>query len=113
MLLMSKSTVYSQIISPTENYKCFTYEECRVMFKDIKRANIGDSIIQNQELQIINYKTILSNSNEQISLLNGQVTNKQKELNTANLKLKISKRLTTFGIPISLGLGFIVGIIIK
>jgi len=62
--------------------------------QDLKRVNLLDSIIINQELQIINFKSVLSNNKEQILLFTNRNTKISKELDKTYLKLKLSKKLT-------------------
>ena len=112
MLLMSSSIVYSQT-TLTDSLKCFSYSQAKQIMKDLKRGEICDSISQNQELQIINFKSILSKSNEQINLLQTNNDELNKSLLNANRRLKMSVSLTKYGIPIGIGAGFIVGILIR
>lgn len=111
-LLTTKSTVYSQNISQ-DSLKCFTYSQAKIIFKDLKRGEICDSISQLQALQLINFKDIVGNKEEEISLLNSKISDQKKSLNTSNLKLKVSKKISKFGIPSALIGGFILGIYIN
>lgn len=112
IVLMTKSTVFSQTISQ-DSVKCFSYEQCRKIAKDLKRGEICDSISQNQELQLLNYQELFGNKNEEISLLNGKIDDQEKSLNVANLKLKVTKNVAKFGIPGAIIGGFFVGYFIK
>ncbi len=92
---------------------CFSKEQAAKILKDIKRGQLCDSIVQSQELQIINFKTIIKNDNEQISLLTIDKLKKEKELKRAYLKLKISNNLVKFGIPVGIIGGFFLHSAIK
>ncbi len=77
--------------------------------KDLKRLDLCDSISQNQALQILNYKSVVIKDFEIIALNNSIIKNQNQEINKLNLKLKISKRLTFFGVPTAIIGGFLVG----
>ena len=92
---------------------CFSKVEAIRLFKDLKKLDVFDSIISNQSLQIYNFKEIVINDKQQILLHTNMIARKQKELNVTNLKLKISRKLSVIGIPVSVGLGLVVGILIS
>jgi hypothetical protein len=79
------------------------------MFADIKKGQLCDSISQNQELQIINFKQIVINDKEQISLLNDDNAKVRESLEKTKKVLAISKKVSFYGIPAALIVGFIVG----
>lgn len=113
MVIMSlKLTAFTQNFS-RDSVKCFSYEQARQIAKAIKKGEICDSISQIQGLQILNFKQIVDNNNRQIEIKDSQILTKNQELNTANLKLKVSKNLTKFGIPTALLGGFFVGFLLK
>ena len=109
---MFKLTVFTQNIS-SDSVKCFSYEQCRKIAADLKKGEICDSISQNQELQILNFKEILRKDEEVILLNNEKIGRQEKELNTLNLKFKISKMTTKIGIPTAIIGGFFIGYLIK
>lgn len=81
--------------------------------KDIKRGEICDSIRINMSLQITNFKEVVRKDNDIIKLHENRIATLNEDLGKANKKLKISKKLTTFGIPIALGGGFLIGVLLK
>ena len=111
-ILTIKSTAFTQNFS-NDSIKCFTYDQVRKITKSIKQGQLCDSISHNQELQIINFKE-LSIKNDSIILENNKrLLEVTKTLNTTKLKLKISKRLTFLGVPIALGGGLLLGVILS
>ena len=112
MLLLSSLTVCSQTTSQ-DSLKCFTYEQARTIFKDLKKGQLCDSIRGIQSLQIVNFREIVTNNKESITLLTESNENISKKLNVANTKLKVQRRLTMFGVPVALGVGFVVGILLR
>ena len=112
--LTMTSTLYSQpILTDDKKEKCFTYEQAKQIFIDLKKGELCDSISQNQALQIINFKEVVKKDLELDALNKKFIADQGKEINTANLKLKISKRLTFVGVPVALVGGFIFGVLIK
>lgn len=80
--------------------------------KDLNRLDYSDSIIQNQELQIINFKQ-LSILNDNITLeTNLRLISVSKDLKKSNFKLNLSIKLFKISVPISIGTGFILGYLI-
>jgi|TARA_Y100000310_G_scaffold167497_1_gene167268 hypothetical protein len=80
--------------------------------QDLKRVDLLDSIITNQNRQINNYKSVLSNNNKQILLYANRNSKLGKDLIKTRLKLKISKRLTFLGVPIAFGGGILTAILL-
>jgi len=72
-----------------------------------------DSLINNYSLQIINFKEVISKQEAQHILSTKEVDRLSKELNTTKLKLKVSKKLSTIGIPAAVIIGIFTGILIK
>ena len=110
-ILLISLTVSSQT-SSNDSIKCFTYSQVRKITKEIKKGQLCDSISQLQELQIINFKDVLKKDNLIIKENNERLLEVTKELNATKTKLRISTRLTFFGVPIALGGGFLLGIIL-
>ena len=110
-ILLTSSIAFTQNFS-NDSIKCFTYKQVRKITKSIKQGQLCDSISQTQQLQIINFKE-LSIKNDSIILENNKrLLEVKKTLSNTALKLKISKRLTFFGVPIALGGGLLLGIIL-
>jgi len=74
---------------------------------------ICDSIRSNQALQINHFKNVLKNDQQQILLHTSRISKLDKELQKTTLKLKISKKLTFFGVPIAFGAGIITVLILR
>ena len=110
--ILLRLTVFSQT-SSNDSIKCFTYEQTRKITASIKKGVVCDSIAQNQSLQILNFKSIVRTSNEQLSLISTKLSDTERTLDKTMLKLKISKKLTTYGIPSALLGGFLIGILLK
>ncbi len=72
-----------------------------------------DSLNQNLQLQILNFKEVVRNDRELKLMLNNKVSVLEKDLNITRTKLKISKRLTMFGVPIALGGGFLIAVLLR
>lgn len=92
---------------------CFSKEEASKIMKTIKKVDVQDSIIINQKLQIINFKEIVKNDSEQKSVLENQLLDKDKQLNKAVLRLKISTTINKFGLPSVFICGLLIGIILN
>lgn len=112
VILTIKSTAFSQSFS-TDSLKCFTYSQVREITAEIQKAQLCDSIIQTQQLQIINFKDVLKVNDNIIAENNKRLLEVTKELNRTNLKLKISKKLTFIGVPVAISGGFILGLLIS
>tara|TARA_R110002126_G_scaffold57459_1_gene152224 strand:- start:122 stop:466 length:345 start_codon:yes stop_codon:yes gene_type:complete len=112
VILSLKLTVFTQTIS-NDSLKCFTIKQSKQIIKDLKKGQVCDSITHIQALQLFNFKTILRNKGEEVGIKNKQILSKTKEVNTLNLKLKVSKSLTKYGIPAAFFGGFLVGILVK
>ena len=91
---------------------CLSVEEARIIFKDLQLFEVCDSIRSNQSLQIIHYKSVVANDNQQILLISSRLDKKEKELSKAIKMLQISKKLTFFGVPIAFGGGLILGLLL-
>jgi len=104
-----KLTVFTQTIS-RDSLKCFTYSEAKTIIIDLKKGVICDSISQIQGLQIVNFKEIITNKDEEIFIKNSQISDKEKNIKALNLKLKVYKKVSKFGIPTALIGGFFLGI---
>lgn len=104
--------VYCQDTQIQEDSVCLSAEDARIIFKDLQLFEFCDSIRLNQSLQIKHYKGVLK-TDEQIMIKNEErLSELKKTLSRTELKLKISKRLTSFGIPVSFGAGIIASILI-
>jgi hypothetical protein len=112
VIILTSWTASSQTSSERDSLKCFTYEQAREIAKAIKHGEICDSIAQNQELQIINFREIVGKDQEQINLMKGQEKKIQDELDKTKLRLKINKKITSYGIPGAAAVGILVGFLI-
>lgn len=112
LLLISYSSV-CQTTQIKEDSVCLTAEDARIIFKDLQLFEICDSIRSNQALQINHFKNVLKNDQQQILLHTSRISKLDKELQKTTLKLKISKKLTFFGVPIAFGAGIITVLILR
>ena len=110
--ILLRLTAFSQT-SSNDSIKCFTYEQTRKITASIKKGAVCDSIAQNQALQILNFKSIVRTSNEQMSLVSTKLSDTERTLDKTMLKLKISKKLTTYGIPSALLGGLFIGYVLR
>jgi len=111
MLQMSSLILCSQTTS-TDSLS-FSKEQAVKIMQDLKRLDLCDSINQNQELQIINFKEVLK-VNDKIILENKErLAEVTKTLNNTKFKLKISKRLSTIGIPVAICGGAAIVLLLK
>ena len=106
---------YSSVCQTTQRQDsvCLSVEEARIIFKDLQLFEVCDSIRSNQSLQIIHYKSVVANDNQQILLYTNRLDKKEKELSKALKMLQISKKLTFIGVPVAITGGFILGLIIN
>ena len=111
MLVLTNLTVYSQTTS--RDSLCFSKEQAVKILQDIKRGEFCDSIRSIQSLEIVNFRTIVVNNKESIGLLTESNKSLSSDLDKTRLKLKLSTKLTTFGIPSALVAGFLVGILLR
>ena len=81
--------------------------------KDLKRGIVLDSIVQDQQLQIINFKDVLLKDSQIIKEKDKKLLNVSKQLKISNLKLQVSRKLSFIGIPTAIISGFILGFIIS
>lgn len=100
-------TVFSQT-SSQDSIKCFTYEQARKIAAKIQKGEICDSIAQNQQLQILNFREIDEKHRQEIELHKGRVSDHLKTIKKQSIQLKISKRLTFVGVPVAFVLGYLV-----
>ena len=101
------SIVCSQHIS-TDSL-CFSKEEAAVIMKDLNKVPLQDSIIQNQALQILNYKAVDKNHIKEVNLVKSQLEKEQKENTLLHKKIKVSGFIVKFGLPTALIGGFLIG----
>lgn len=113
MLIISSLTVCSQNFLVKGDSATFHLNEVKTLLKAAKQGEICDSISKNQHLQIINFKEVLSNKNKEIKLHKERISEVSKELKSTQLKLKISKKLSFYGIPIAFGGGVLLLTILK
>lgn len=108
--LTCKSIVFSQNFS-NDSLKCFTYSQVRKITAEIKKAEVCDSIIQTQQLQIINYKNLYDNISHTYKLCEEFNFELKKENKRIKLKLSVFNFKVVF--PIGLGTGIILGYVIS
>ena len=112
LLLQTNFKAHCQTTPIQEDSVCLSAEDARVIFKDLQLFQLCDSIRSNQSLQIKHFKEVLKTNDNIILETNKRLSEVTKERNTSNLKLKISTRITMFGVPIALGGGLLIGILI-
>ena len=113
MLITSSLTVCSQNFLVKGDSAIFHVNEVKTLLKAAKQGEICDSISKNQQLQIINFKEVLSNKDREITLHKERLSEVNKDLKTTQLKLKVSKRLSLYGIPIAFSGGLLLFTILK
>lgn len=111
IILSLNSIAFSQTIL-NDSLTCFNKDQLIKIVKDLKKVDIQDSIIQTQGLQIINFKDVLKVDKQIIQQKDERLLELTKSLKATNLKLKISKRLTFYGVPIAFGTGIITSLIL-
>mgnify|MGYP003653457246 CR=1 FL=1 len=92
---------------------CYTTSQDKRCLECLINTVKKDSLNQNLQLQILNFKEVVSNDRELKLMLNNKVSVLEKDLNITRTKLKISKRLTMFGVPIALGGGFLIAVLLR
>jgi len=91
---------------------CFSKDQAKKILKDLKRLDFCDSITINQERQIINFKAVLHTDSTIIAENNKRLLEVTKTLNKANLKVKVLKKISFFGVPIAFGGGIIAALVL-
>jgi len=81
--------------------------------KDLKKGYICDSINNIMSLQIIEFRIIIINNNEIITISNEKNEELKKSLNYTNKKLKIMSKISKLGIPTAIVAGVIIGIAVN
>ena len=109
MVILSLNSIAFSQTSLNDSLTCFNKTELTKIAKTISKVTYQDSIIQNQQLQIINYKSIDANLNQQIKLKTEIITKTEKQLIISNKKLKVAGVLIKFGLPGAFLGGFIIG----
>jgi len=92
---------------------CFSQEQAKKIMKDLKLLDICDSITQNQQLQISNFKDVLEKDSILLQLKDERMRELQKTLSINEKKLKVSVALNKWGIPISFGAGAVLILLLK
>jgi len=110
-LLSFSSIAVSQHIS-TDSI-CFSQDQAKKIMKDLKRLDYCDSITQNQQLQISNFKDVINKDSILLQLKDERMAELQKSLSINEKKLKLSVALNKFGIPISFGVGAVLILLLK
>jgi len=112
IIILSLNSIASSQIILNDSLTCFNKDQLVKIVKDLKKVEVQDSIIQTQELQIFNFKEVLKVDIQIIAKKDERLSELTKSLNKTQLKLKISKRLTFYGVPIAITTGFLIGIVI-
>ena len=107
VILLINLTAFTQ--TSLDSLKCFTIPQAKEIAKELKKGILCDSIIQNQELQILNFKEVLKVNDNIILQNNKRLLQVTKERNKANKKLNSLLQFTKFGIPVAIGGGFFIG----
>lgn len=81
---------------------CYTDKQDKNCLECLINKPKKDSIIQIQALQIINFKDVVRNDNEQKSLLINQAEDLKKSLNIANKKVDFWRKLSKYGLPVGI-----------
>lgn len=102
--LISLESICQTTLIP-EDSVCLTAEDARVIFKDLQLFQYCDSIRTEQAAQISIIKRVLKTNDNIIAENNKRLSEVIKERNTANKKLKISTKLSIYGIPVAFGAG--------
>ena len=110
VLQLSSLTVCSQRTS-TDSI-CFSVTQAKTIMKDLKRLDYCDSITFNQQTQIMNFKDIIDLDNRIITEDRKMQLELTKTINKANIKIKVLKRISIYGIPIGFGAGIITAILL-
>lgn len=104
----TQETVYGQfLIQDNDSCICYTTNQDKRALECLKTSISKDSLLQNQKLQILNYKSAVATDKEIISLNNAMIDDQKKSIKSLNLKLKVSKKLTIIGVPTAIVAGFI------
>jgi hypothetical protein len=90
-----------------EDSVCLTAEDARVIFKDLQLFQLCDSIRENQAMQIVHFKNAYKADQQQILLHMNRLSEMDKKLLKTQKKLQISRKLSTFGMPIAFGAGIL------
>lgn len=107
ILIVTIGTVSGQLlIHPNCKAIHYTDEQDMRCLECLLNFSERDSLLQRLFVNDMECDSIIGWSNEQKSIVTIQLSKKTKQLNRANLKLKISGNLVKFGIPGGVILGF-------
>lgn len=113
LMTLPEIVLGSTITLNNDSCICYTTSQDKRCLECLINTVKKDSLNQNLQLQILNFKEVVRNDRELKLMLNNKVSVLEKDLNITRTKLKISKRLTMFGVPIALGGGFLIAVLLR
>jgi len=116
VLLFGSLTVGITILSgqslTQDSCICYTETQDKRANECLYNKPKRDLLLKNALTQISTLDSLSQVDNQIISEKDKRLTELTKSLKTTNLKLKISKRLTFYGVPISFGVGIITSVLL-
>ena len=113
LMTLPEIVLGSTITLNNDSCICYTTSQDKRCLECLINTVKKDSLNQNLQLQILNFKEVVRNDRELKLMLNNKVSVLEKDLILTRTKLKISKRLTMFGVPIALGGGFLIAVLLR
>ena len=114
LLFGSTGIVYGQSLTlDNDSCICYTDNQDKRALECLINKSERDSLLQNQALQILNYKSVLDKDSKIITLNNEMIKKQKNTIKMIAIKLKISKTMTLVGAPIALLGGIFIGMNLK
>lgn len=114
MLIVSTGTAYAQSLIPPDCKGIFyTDDQDKRCLECLLNFSERDSLTLRLLINDMECDSIVGYSNEQKSIMAGQLKGKKKQLNRANLKLSVLRPLVRYGIPVSVLAGILIGMSLK
>lgn len=112
MLIGEKETAYGQSSIP-DSCICYTENQDKRCLECLINQPKKNQLIKNKELEIEQLEIEISEYKKQKLINEERVKELGENLSKTKKRLNFSLKLNKFGIPIALGSGFIVGMILK
>jgi len=113
MLIVQDVTAFAQFSIHPDSCICYTDDQDKRCLECLINSSKKDSLLQNQKLQILNFKKVVLNSEEQKIILNNLILDKDKEIVRSNRRAKLLGMVVKIGMPGAALGGLLVGLSIK
>jgi len=96
----------------TEDSVCISKEDAKLIKEDLKLGLICDSIMTEQHLRILNFKEMFRKAESKDLVHMNRVARLNKDVKSITTQRDILKKITFYGVPLALGAGLFVGILL-